>query len=152
MGLSEVLNGVAGVIAALTPSVQAGVPFTRRAVETPVGIDEIAFMVARAFEVVPIGAVYEGPMVRLPSAAYVRHGCAVRVCYARAAFRSETERADAMARDGAAILGALRNATNWSTFASYITPEQPERAEAIGNGGESIGSILQVQFLAEWEV
>lgn len=152
MGLSEVLNGVAGIISALTPSVQAGVPFTRRAVETPVGIDEIAFMVARAFEVIPIGAVYEGPMVRLPSAAYVRHNCAVRVCYARAAFRSETERADAMARDGAAILGALRNATNWASYAHYITPEQPERAEAIGNGGESIGSILQVQFLAEWEV
>lgn len=152
MGLSEVLNGVANVITALTPSVQAGVPFTRRAVETPVGIDEIAFMVARAFEVLPIGAVYEGPMVRLPSAAYVRHNCAVRVCYARAAFRSETERADVMARDGAAILGALRTAANWSSFAHYITPEQPERAEAIGNGGESIGSILQVQFLAEWEV
>lgn len=152
MGLSDILDGMAGVIAALTPATLPGVPFTRRAVESPVGIDEIAFMTARAFEVVPIGAVYEGPMIRLPSAAYVRHVCAVRVCYARAAFRSETDRADAMARDGASIIGALRTATNWSTFASYITPEQPERAEAIGNGGESIGSILQVQFLAEWEV
>lgn len=152
MGLSSIVDGIAGVISALTPTVFPGVPFLRRSVETPVGIDEVAFMTARAFEVLPVGTVYEGPLVRLPSPGYARHGCAVRVCYARAAFRTETDRADAMAQDAIQILGALRSAVSWAGFAHYITPEQPERAEAIGNGGESIGSILQIQFLAEWEV
>lgn len=155
MDLGSVIAGVAGIISGLTPGVLPGNPFARFAIESPAGLDETAALTVRAFDVAPVGAPFEGPGISASGApGTLRQELAVRVCYWRGGFQSTPAHANAIAKDAGQMIGALRNPANWASFATNLFPDGSRlgRAEMFDDGGSSIGAILELRVIAEWEV
>ena len=151
MGLGDILAGVAGIVTGVTPTTAATYRFVRHQPQSRGLL--VASTRTRTFDVLA-GAPLESDRTSDGTVTHQVHDVAVQVVYPLAAWRSRDEMGEAMAEDTAALCGALRPPSAWSTFASelYVLGNQVGRDEVIGTDGEPVSIIITIPLIAHAEV
>lgn len=152
MSLLALISGVVGVVHGLTPTSAQSFRYRRHQPQSRSPIDSAT--VPRVFDVVVDGAPVASDRTHDGTVDHLVHRLAVVVVYPLAAVRSRDEMASMIAEDLAALIGALRPPSAWSTFAAelYIDDHNIIREESIGTDGQPVAYVVSVPFIAHLEV
>ena len=152
MSILTALEGIAAAVTALTPSVDAGIPFRRHPPESRASMLTIGAQ-SRVFEVVA-GVPTLSSRTSDATATHYVYDAEVRVMYALAAWRSWDELALAMASDLADIAETLRTPATWSAWAheAYPRDDRTARDELINDDGETAGYVVTLPITLHLEV
>ena len=153
MALLDVLSGIDGIVAGLTPASQPGYPFVPFGGDNIGSFEDAAAMRPRLFETVASGAPFDGDNISAADLGFHRQSVSVRIGYPSEMDRDGGRLQSLMTADLMSVYSALRTPANWSSFAFELTPEVQTRVEEItGESGVIVGYVATVDAVAEWEV
>lgn len=120
MGLAEAIDGICGLIDAITPSLDVAFPFCRQDEADKRPFDDAAGDRTRLYEVT-FGPAQQSPFTDDSTMTHARYFGVIRRAYRREDWRREHELTAAMAADDVSIVSAIRPPNGWTGFASTLT-------------------------------
>lgn len=127
MGLAEAIDGICGLIDAITPTLDAALPFWRQDEADRRPFNDAAGERTRLYEVA-FGPAMQSPFTDDSTMTHARHFGVIRRAYRREDWRREHEFAAARAADDVSIVSALRPPNGWSGFAHMLVIAAGETA------------------------